>query len=71
MTFSLNDKWLLKISFALVLDDAELKRIIFFVFMKRGYFQTQKIFLLSQPTRPKYFFEMLSIVSLLVFTLEY
>ena len=39
MTFSLNDKQLLKISFVLALDNPGPKRTHFFVFMKRGYFQ--------------------------------
>ena len=38
--------------------------------MKRGYFQTPKILLLNQQTRPKDLFEMFSIVRLLEFTSE-
>ena len=48
MAFSLNDKRLLKIYFVLALDNPEPKRTPFFVFMKKRYFQTRKVLLLSQ-----------------------
>ena len=57
MTFPLNDKRLLKMSFVLALDNPELKRTPFFIFLKRGFFQTQKLLLLSQETSPKILFE--------------
>ena len=69
MGFSLNDKRLLKIYFVLALDNPEPKRTPFFVFMKKRYFQTRKVLLLSQKKRPKDLFEMFSIVRLLL-TLE-
>ena len=57
MTSFLNDKQLLKISFVLALDNPELTRTPFFVFIKRGYFQTRKFLLLSRQTSPKDLFE--------------
>ena len=65
-----NDKRLSQISFVPALDNPKPKRTPFFVFMKRGYFQTRKFLLLSQKTRSKVLFEIFSIVCLLVFTLE-
>ena len=71
MTFSLNDKRLLKIYFVLALDNPyKPKRTRLFVFKKRGYFQTRKFLLLRQQIRPKDFFEIFPIVHLLVFTSE-
>ena len=54
----------------LALDNPELKRTPFFVFMKRGYCQTPNFLLLSQQARPKDLFEIFSIVRVLLFTSE-
>ena len=70
MTFSLNDKQLLKTSFVLALNSPEPKQTSFFVFMKTGYFQTRKFLLISQETCPKDLFEIFSFVRLLVFAPE-
>ena len=64
---SLNDKELLKIYFVLAFENPEPKRTTFFIFMKRGYFQTPKLLLLSQQRRSKDLFEIFSIVRLFLF----
>ena len=70
MTFSLNDKQLLKISFVLALTNPEPKQTPFSVFMKRGYFLSWKFVLLSHQTRPRNLDEIFPIECLLVFTSE-